>query len=315
MPAWVVKLGLAIGKALQGDDALKKLAGLIGAIILLLLVMTVSLPTLVIHIPLADTETISMFFKGAEQASNMTKTADEPDGITIPWEEVTAAWGVLYEQNYNGADSTVVRELALNWAERHERVEVYTDSEGNTWTETIVWYTLRSFTEVMDRLGFSPEQKEQAQWFLEALREGSLKPPAGWKAKPLPGWAWPVPGFDSAAVISSGYGLRVHPVTHVPGTHHGIDIAAPEGTVVVAATGGIVQQTGTNLELGRYVVIQGGGYETRYGHLSAIEVQQGARVKAGDIIGRVGNTGLSTGPHLHFEVRFGRVYQNPKEYF
>jgi len=315
MPAWLVKMGLVLAKSLVSDEVLKKLVGFIVALILLLLTLVISLPVLVVHIPLVMTENIDDFYEGTEQASNMTKTDDDPKGVVIPWEEVTATWGVLYEQDFSGARVGGVRELALNWAERHERVVVHTDSEGNTWTETIVWYTLRDFTEVMNRLGFITEQKEQAQRFLQALWEGGLKPPADWRARSLPGWAWPVPGYDSAAAISSGYGLRVHPITHVPGTHQGVDIAAPEGTAVVAATCGFVRQTGDDPFLGRFVIIQGGGYETRYGHLRAITVRKGERVKAGETIGRVGNTGRSTGPHLHFEVRFAGQYQNPLQYF
>lgn len=315
MPAWAVKLGLFLARGIAGDESIKKLAGFVVVFILLILLLLISLPALVIHIPLVTTENIGLFYQGSEEATQMTKTSHDPNGIIIPWEEVTAAWAVLHAQDFSDAGVKTVWDFAFNWAERHERVEVYTDSEGNTRTETINWYTLRDFTLVMDRTGFTPDQQEQARKYLFALREGGLKPPAGWKAKPLPGWAWPVPGCESADVISSGYGLRVHPVTHVPGMHHGVDIYAPEGAGVVVATEGTVQETGDDNNLGRYVVIRGGGYETLYGHLSDILVSSGERVKAGQAIGTVGNTGVSTNPHLHFEVRFASRIQNPLRYF
>lgn len=315
MPAWVVKLGLSMAKALVGDDALKKLAGFLGTVILLLLAMVLSLPVLVVQIPLVTAERIGSFFNAASQVAEMTRTGDDPDGITIPWDEVAAAWAVLHDQDFSGASEAAARELARQWPERHERVEVHGDGQGHTWTETHVWYTLRTFSEVMSRLGFTGEQKDQARRYLRALREGGVRPPAGWTARPVMGWAWPVPAYDTAIAVSSPYGLRVHPITKRPELHLGVDIAAPEGTTVASARAGTVKETGTNAALGRYVVIEGGGFETHYGHLSAILVQEGEQVQPGQAIGRVGNTGLSTGPHLDFRVRFGGRWQNPLQYF
>ncbi|MHB1128209.1 MAG: M23 family metallopeptidase [Bacillota bacterium] len=83
----------------------------------------------------------------------------------------------------------------------------------------------------------------------------------------------------------------------------------------MVARAGMVSGTGQDPALGRYVAIKGGGYETRYGHLSAVLVLEGQKVEAGQVIGRVGNTGISTGPHLDFRVRFAGQYQNPLQYF
>lgn len=315
MPAWLVKLGWVAGRLFLGDDLGKKLLQALAVLAGLILALVLFLPALVTWIPLATVEKINDFFAAAEQASATTRTPDDPEGITIPWEEVTAAWAVLYDQDFSAAGEEAIENLAGEWAERHERVEVHSDGQGNTWTETHVWYTRRDFQEVMERLGFTREQREQARRYLEALREGGLRPPAGWRARPRPGWTWPVPGYDSAAAISSPYGLRVHPITKRPQLHLGVDIVAPEGTPVVAVRAGMVTGTGTDEKLGRYVVIEGGGFETRYGHLSVIGVRQGERVEAGQGIGRVGNTGLSTGPHLDFRVRFGGWWQNPLQYF
>jgi murein DD-endopeptidase MepM/ murein hydrolase activator NlpD len=104
--------------------------------------------------------------------------------------------------------------------------------------------------------------------------------------------------------ITSSYGTRVSPISGSLHVHEGIDIGAPSNTPVLAARDGKVAIRGTDKTLGNYIVLShGNGYNTIYGHLSAFEVDQGREVKAGEVIGRVGSTGQSTGPHLHFEVR------------
>jgi len=114
---------------------------------------------------------------------------------------------------------------------------------------------------------------------------------------------WPIYG-----VISSDYGWRTHPVTGQPSFHSGLDIAAPEGTPIFAGSGGTVVFAGVNGGYGNMVEIQhDNGYLTRYGHMSKISVYVGQRVDAGSLIGRVGSTGVSTGPHVHFEVRDPRA--------
>ncbi len=104
--------------------------------------------------------------------------------------------------------------------------------------------------------------------------------------------------------LSSGFGTRIHPVTHLESAHLGLDIAAPTGTEVVAAANGRVTHAGPAGTYGNLVTIRhADGTETRYAHLSVVRVQRGDQVAAGARIGDVGNTGNSTGPHLHFEVR------------
>ncbi len=105
-------------------------------------------------------------------------------------------------------------------------------------------------------------------------------------------------------VITSDYGPRASPFTHKQHFHHGIDIAAPQGTEVQAARGGSVIATGTDNILGEYVVLQHeGNFTTIYGHLEETFMRTGHKISAGAIIGTVGSTGMSTGPHLHFEIR------------
>lgn len=112
------------------------------------------------------------------------------------------------------------------------------------------------------------------------------------------GFVWPLEGR-----ISSGFGWRT---ISVAGNrfHGGIDIAAPSATPVRAARGGVVTRAGWVGAYGYLVVLDhGGGWQTRYAHLSRIDVRVGERVAQGTVVGLVGSTGASTGPHLHFEVR------------
>jgi murein DD-endopeptidase MepM/ murein hydrolase activator NlpD len=104
--------------------------------------------------------------------------------------------------------------------------------------------------------------------------------------------------------ITSMYGWRKDPFTGNPEFHAGIDFGAAEGTEVYAARDGIVEETGYDGALGKFVVItHPGGYQTVYGHLSSISVTMNQKVSTGAIIGIVGSTGRATGPHLHFEMR------------
>jgi murein DD-endopeptidase MepM/ murein hydrolase activator NlpD len=113
-------------------------------------------------------------------------------------------------------------------------------------------------------------------------------------------FSWPVTG-----TITSPFGWRSNPFGGAPEFHQGLDIAAPTGTTVTAAAGGTVIMAQWYGGYGNYILIDhGGGYSTGYGHLSAIYVSVGQKVARGQAIGAVGSTGESTGPHLHFEVRF-----------
>ena len=112
--------------------------------------------------------------------------------------------------------------------------------------------------------------------------------------------------------FSSFFGRRMHPIFHVQGFHNGIDIAARTGTYVGAARAGRVISTGWMGGYGKAVIIQhDNGYKTLYGHLSRISTRRGRYVKAGNLIGRVGSTGFSTGPHLHFTLWHYNKLINP----
>ena len=122
---------------------------------------------------------------------------------------------------------------------------------------------------------------------------------------------WPtVSGF-----ISSGYGYRIHPIKKVMFFHKGIDISVPVGKPVIATADGVVKYANWLGGYGKIIILSHGyGYTTYYAHLSSILVEKGTKVFRGDKIGLVGSTGLSTGPHLHYEIRYNNKDVNPIDY-
>jgi murein DD-endopeptidase MepM/ murein hydrolase activator NlpD len=115
--------------------------------------------------------------------------------------------------------------------------------------------------------------------------------------------------------MTSGFGMRVHPVLGGLRGHKGIDMAAPTGTPVYAPADGVVAKAEWFGAYGNFIAIgHGSELETRYGHLSRMAVSAGQRVRKGDLIGYVGSTGRSTGPHLHYEVRIAGEAVDPLPY-
>ena len=118
---------------------------------------------------------------------------------------------------------------------------------------------------------------------------------------------WPVNGR-----LESGYGVRSDPFSGEGAYHTGVDISAPMGTRVLATADGQVVHAGMSGGYGRLCIVDhGNGYQTYYGHLSRLSVMVGQEIRHGDVIGAVGMTGRSTGPHLHYEVRVGSAPVNP----
>jgi murein DD-endopeptidase MepM/ murein hydrolase activator NlpD len=117
--------------------------------------------------------------------------------------------------------------------------------------------------------------------------------------------------------IASGFGMRIDPVYKVPKFHAGLDFTAPIGTPIYATADGIVSEAGFNAGgYGNRVIIDHGyGYETLYGHMYRIKVKLGQKIKRGEVIGYVGSTGKSTGPHCHYEVHKGGQPVDPVYFF
>ena len=149
---------------------------------------------------------------------------------------------------------------------------------------------------------------------------------AQWRSLDRQGTTSPVPALRPAIAVPSGmpladarltsqFGMRTHPVLGGRRQHHGIDLSAPTGTPVYATADGTVSMAQYYGSYGNYVQIEHGGeMQTRYAHLSQLAVPNGARVAKGQLIGYVGSTGRSTGPHLHYEVRMAGSPVNPLPY-
>lgn len=121
---------------------------------------------------------------------------------------------------------------------------------------------------------------------------------------------WPVQGW-----VTAEYGRRLNPFTGLSEQHAGLDIAARPGTPIIAPADGVVAFSGTQGAYGLAVRVDHGfGIETVYGHMSRTDIKTGDEIQRGDILGFVGNSGRSTGPHLHYEVRLSGVPQNPRKY-
>ncbi|MDW7643747.1 MAG: peptidoglycan DD-metalloendopeptidase family protein [Desulfuromonadales bacterium] len=158
----------------------------------------------------------------------------------------------------------------------------------------------RQIDQIREAIELRRESQEEVQGFLNDQRSLMAAKPNGW---PVKGW------------VTSNFGIRNSPFTGKRKMHEGLDIAASTGTTVIATADGIVSRAETAPGYGKMVVIDHGyGFKTLYGHNSKLFVKVGQRVKRGDKIAAVGNTGTSTGTHLHYEVRLNGVPLNPKKY-
>ena len=116
--------------------------------------------------------------------------------------------------------------------------------------------------------------------------------------------------------IASGFGMRIHPIYGIAKMHNGLDFTAPQGTPIYATGDGVVTEAGAGTGTGNHVIINHGyGYETEYMHMVRIKIRAGQRVKRGEVIGWVGNTGASTGPHCHYEVHINGSPVDPVYFF
>ena len=161
--------------------------------------------------------------------------------------------------------------------------------------------------QLQEKLSWLKNEAVVQERYLQELTGIVRERRAQWAATPS---IWPVRGW-----VSSGFGHRVSPFTGKDTMHGGLDITAPMRTPVIAPAGGTVHFAGSEAGLGNTVTLSHGyGMKTVYGHMDKIKVTTGQAVRRGDLIGWVGNTGLSTGPHLHYEVEVSGSSVDPLKY-
>lgn len=146
---------------------------------------------------------------------------------------------------------------------------------------------------------------------LTAASRIRTSPAAGWNRTVSIPSRMPVEGIQ----LTSSYGMRTHPVLGGRRAHKGVDLAGPVGTPIHATADGVISMAQWFSSYGLYVALEhGGNIQTRYGHMSRLNVAAGQHVRKGDVIGFIGSTGRSTGPHLHYEVRVNGDAVNPIPY-
>ena len=158
-----------------------------------------------------------------------------------------------------------------------------------------------------ERLEWLSKEASIQEQILSELSEAAEQRSSRWAATPS---IWPVKGW-----VTSGFGPRISPFTEKPGWHDGLDIGAAPNSPVQAPAQGRVILTAFDPKLGNIVKLDHGfGIETLYGHLAKALVKEGQRVNRGDVVGLVGSTGLSTGPHLHYMVKVNGQALDPVRY-
>jgi murein DD-endopeptidase MepM/ murein hydrolase activator NlpD len=163
-----------------------------------------------------------------------------------------------------------------------------------------------------------PKGNQPLPWLLHGLcavaasfviAEAYAVPSSMTKIVSRPAFVYPVMGPR----LSSDFGKRKHPVSRSIRHHHGVDLAAPEQSPIRAIAGGVVIYADPYAGYGNLVVVRhDDGMTSHYGHCRSINVTIGRRVKPGQMIGTVGSTGISTGPHLHFEIRVAGEPRDPE---
>lgn len=319
----------AILRDMFNDDGPVIIKVVLVVITLFFALLIMILMPVVIHerIPVTITKSQALWYYDAAMEVTMKTQSPCDDGVYVDWQEVVAVDAVRYNQNFNKSSAAKALDLADRFVEETGTCTHCTGSGENQDCTSYPVYRLKTIEEVMDDLGMSEKKKKMVVEKYRVVDFNFLigfKPEAGeavgdYSALYSGEMYWPVPGHHD---ISSPFGLRKHPVYGDMRMHYGIDIPAPEGTVIEAPAAGRVSSYQWSDAVGWTMVIdhgvneQGQRIKTRYCHLSASLVSAGDDVLPGEAIAKVGNTGyLTTGAHLHFEVHLDGVCQDPAAYF
>jgi len=192
-----------------------------------------------------------------------------------------------YNRNIGGPDLNDVKNFKMMLTKKEEEIN---EKQANNIFNTIKEESKKRLT------GY-----EEITWYITNKYYLSRSLPKGW---------------PTVGEITSPFGYRIHPLSFSYEFHSGIDISNIPGTKIMSTADGVVRYAGWASGYGLSVVIDHGfGYSTLYGHMSEIKVKEGQTIKRGQEIGRMGETGTSTGPHLHYEVWENNLPKNPVKYF
>jgi len=250
------------------------------------------------------------------------------------WIDILAVFAVKTALTEDGMDvftidqarADLIREVFWDMTDIEHWIETvkHTDSDGGTWYERIlhIVITQRTAGEQAEIYRFNDDQMEvlgellcgEYDRYFMALITGLGHLGDGTAVIAEGFYIWPSAASD---YVTSFFGTRLHPILGIYKTHTGIDIGAGYGTAILAAADGVVTTAAYNAGgYGNYIIIDhGNGNMTLYAHMSQMIAGVGQTVKQGQTIGLVGSTGLSTGPHLHFEVYIGGTRVDPLLYF
>lgn len=206
-------------------------------------------------------------------------------------------------------NNATIQNLAINVREIQVEIKEEEIKQAQEASETEV---LARAIEEQEALQQEIDNYYEEETYEEPVEESS-EPSWEYDNISITGWRWPLDGNHD---ITSLYGYRIHPIFGVGRGHEGVDIGASSGTPIHACDGGTVISAGPNGGYGNCVIIQqDSGHQVYYAHQSEIAVSYGQRVEKGDVIGYVGSTGWSTGPHLHLGVVSGGSFIDPFTYF
>jgi biotin carboxyl carrier protein len=298
----------------------REILGLLAGLLALLCVIGAAIASAFISgVPLVPDHLVPVYQREARELT-------APDGTKLTgldWHWLMVIDAVRFRQDWSQVTEESIHNLAQRFIKkiRHEREVCDTVTDPLTgWTyedcHTEVYYTYERYSpeEVMAALTFSAEQMAQARAMLPHDISTEIGDCTGFVPNPASVYFWPVSG-----TITSCFGPRSDPVTGDSGYHYGVDIAIAEGTPIRAAHAGTVVTASYSGNYGNLVVITADGEDlhTWYGHMSGYAVTRGEHVEKGQVIGYVGSTGKSTGPHLHFETRrdTGTRPVNPITYY
>lgn len=330
MYAWLARIGLSF--VTDPEKALKIGLLLIGIPILLVALLFAVPISFFKHVPLGGSqEEFDYYMQGASQIQAET-------GIAVSWQYIMAVDAVILNQNFK--DSSAERAYGYkDYFVREEQVKIEktcTDDKGESYDCSYyeTHYFAREFEETIQMLIdnglIKPDQAQDVRDKVEYafdISEGKISFAGGGSSadgsdggetifQPVDGpMGWPTE--KSYTRITSPFGYRIHPITGARKLHKGTDLGTPIGTSVYSVHDGVVTKAGWGSGgAGNMVrVDHGDGMVSVYMHLDSFKVRSGATVKAGQLIALSGNTGGSTGPHLHFQIEINGEPVDPMQYY